>query len=489
MTIKSWFTYPFKREGLLPTEEDALRGLMQQASDITKTDPFLHVNMATVWGESTKVETMLGDFEAKFPGGQLTEDSVLTETERDVIFGVHEGNKTELTSKDQLTPETINRYHHDLLNSGDRNRTYVWPQTLVRWEVDYNRRTIRADVYTTDRKFFKDMQFWFRSWIPLPEVRTKKGAAVFVVGTGPGGPRLTNIGFDGEPLIRGNYNDAFLKAYDRIRMDLKAEKPSGRISVMHGPPGTGKTFAVRALLHDVEGPTFIVVPPTMVPELTSPGLVNLLIDLKRKKRTLVLLIEDADEILTARESGNMSAIAAVLNLSDGIIGSLLDLRIVATTNAKKVELDPAVKRSGRLSAIAEVGSLNQERAEGVYKRLTDKDPGAYFKTHKTWVLADVYRKAQEDGLKPEQRMELSTHEPEGLGFRFAEGTSSLNGIIQRSEAVYQQVTKLVDAIESGTLSADDEIITGGVPSENDLGPYEEIESPDDDYIDEEDSVE
>lgn len=442
--IRPWYDFSFNREGLLLTEEDAHRGLMQQAAS-GDTDPFLHMNLATVWKDGGRPEDILAAFEGEFPGYKLTENSVLTELERDEVFGVHEGNRTDFTSLAQLTPDTINRYHHDVLYSGDRNRTYVWPRTLIRWELDYQRRSLRADIYTTDREFFKKFQAWFRQWIPLPDLRTKKGAAVYVVGTSPNGPKLTQIGFDGEPLIRENYNDAFLKAYDRIVMDLVAETPSGRISIMHGPPGTGKTFAVRALLHDVEGPTFIVVPPAMVPELTSPGLVNMLVDLKRRKRTLVLLIEDADEILTVRDAGNMSAIAAVLNLSDGIIGSLLDLRIVATTNAKKVELDPAVKRSGRLSAIAEVGSLNQAGAEAVYKRLTDREAGDAFKTHKHWVLADVYRKAKEDGLKPEQRMELQGQtDKEDMGFRY---TQAADKLVERAEKVTETVTRLIDVLE------------------------------------------
>jgi len=425
MSVRPWLQYPFKREGLLPTEEDALRGLMQQAHDAIGADAFLHVTPSTIYEDGVKPEAIVDAFGVEFPGGTVVEDSILTEAERDEVFGVHEGNKHELTSEAQLTPEGLARYHHDVLYSGDRNRTYVWPQSLVRWEIDYQRQQIRADLYTTDRAFAKRFQTWFRQWIPRPQVRAKKGAVVYVVGQGPQGYKLTNVGFDGEPLIRENYTPEFLQAYDRICMDLRAAKPSGRISIMHGPPGTGKTYAVRALLQDVEDVTFILTPPAMVPGLTTPGLIDMLVSLRRRKKTLVLLIEDADEILAARDEGNMSAISAVLNLSDGIIGALLDLRIVATTNAKKVELDPAVKRAGRLSAIAEVGALSQEGAEAVYRRLTGREPGTYFATHKNWVLADVYRKAQEDGLKPEQRMELQTTNKETMGFRDRSQLSAL----------------------------------------------------------------
>ncbi len=49
----------------------------------------------------------------------------------------------------------------------------------------------------------------------------------------------------------------------------------------------------------------------------------------------MLIVEDADECLVQRGSDNMSTIASVLNISDGILGSILDVRVLATTNAEK----------------------------------------------------------------------------------------------------------------------------------------------------------
>jgi hypothetical protein len=53
---------------------------------------------------------------------------------------------------------------------------------------------------------------------------------------------------------------------------------------------------------------------------------------------ILFIIEDADDCLVPRGSGNVSTISSLLNYTDGIFGSMLDLRIIATTNAEKMEI-------------------------------------------------------------------------------------------------------------------------------------------------------
>jgi ATP-dependent 26S proteasome regulatory subunit len=108
---------------------------------------------------------------------------------------------------------------------------------------------------------------------------------------------------------------------------------------------------------------------------------------------MVLILEDADEVLAPRENGNLSAISGVLNIGDGIVGSTLDIRIVATTNAKETQLDPAVKRPGRLNVFAHVGKLSPEQCSEIYTRLT----GRVGEFSKSLVLAEIYQRAYDEG--------------------------------------------------------------------------------------------
>src|SRR5690606_30039505 len=105
------------------------------------------------------------------------------------------------------------------------------------------------------------------------------------------------------------------------------------------------------------------------------------------KSSIVLLIEDADACLAPRASDNISSISSLLNCADGILGSMLDIKIVATTNQDRLEFDSALVRPGRLSRHITVGELSAEKATEVYSRLTGNDN---FKYTESKILADVY---------------------------------------------------------------------------------------------------
>jgi ATP-dependent 26S proteasome regulatory subunit len=79
---------------------------------------------------------------------------------------------------------------------------------------------------------------------------------------------------------------------------------------------------------------------------------------------------------------------------------MLDIRIIASTNAKRIELDEAVTRPGRMCRHTTIGSLPFEQAKEIYTRLTEKEPT--FKK-RTYTLAEVYRFARQDGWTAEEK--------------------------------------------------------------------------------------
>ena len=204
---------------------------------------------------------------------------------------------------------------------------------------------------------------------PLVSKKKSKGR-VFVMVAGSGGIQLRSIGaakVDFEPT---NYNEKVQKAFEYIVTDFKREKPSGRIAIFQGVPGTGKTYLIRSMVGAVENAMFVVMPASLVPNLDGPDFVNTLYNTYNKSDgPLVLIIEDADTVLAPRQGDNMHSISSLLNLSDGILGNLMDIRIVATTNATLNDLDEAVKRPGRLTKCVVVDELDYESANIVYRRL------------------------------------------------------------------------------------------------------------------------
>lgn len=210
-----------------------------------------------------------------------------------------------------------------------------------------------------------------------------------------------------------NYEPLVVEGYERIKADLESAKPRGRIALLDGPPGTGKSRLVQGLILNTNA-RFVFVSPQDVVATSSPQFLSALInfndnedyimdvDKTRKYRPIVFIIEDADDLVAKRGVDNMSSISAVLNLGDGILGQLLDIRMIMTTNAKKTELDDAITRPGRLSANIGVGPLSVEKANQVFARLQEEAgvevTGPVFDTPKT--LAEVYSAFNDPDFKP-----------------------------------------------------------------------------------------
>jgi hypothetical protein len=220
---------------------------------------------------------------------------------------------------------------------------------------------------------------------------------IFTLAKGMGGYHLNRLGLAGCPLERGNYTPQAVTDFDHVIADLKTDSPCGRLIILSGIPGSGKTFMVRGILAEVPQAAFVLVPAQLVPNLSGPDILPTFTQAKQEfNGPLVLIIEDADKVLVRREEGDMDAVSAMLNLGDGILGSVLDIRILATTNAATLKMDPATRREGRLCRHMEIGDLSAAQAAQVFNRLTKKDT----KFSGPVSLAIVYRKARANGWVP-----------------------------------------------------------------------------------------
>ena len=195
--------------------------------------------------------------------------------------------------------------------------------------------------------------------------------------------------------VSGNYTDQIAIQRDHILQSFKAKRPKGRVSILTGPPGTGKTHFIEALLPDkLEKETkFVYLPAHLAAHLDTPDLLKFMLNMRGTK--LIFIIEDCDSLVTPRAMDNVNTLSTFLNLTDGILGSSFDLHFIISTNEKRASFDPAITRPGRLLEVVEIGLLKPDHANEIYKRILTENGVVSTSTpfEKNATLADVYAKA------------------------------------------------------------------------------------------------
>ncbi|MCB5164619.1 DUF5925 domain-containing protein [Streptomyces bambusae] len=204
--------------------------------------------------------------------------------------------------------------------------------------------------------------------------------------------------------IRQNYTAAARDRLDHLAA-LGPDGMDGAILLVHGPPGTGKTTALRALAQEWRDWCefeYVLDPENL---FSSSGY---LLDTALNRgpehspwRALVL--EDCDELLRsdAKRAAGQS-MARLLNLSDGLLGQDSGTLLVMTTNEDVHRLHPAVTRPGRCMAQIEVGPLTPEEAARWRGGVTARGPGG------PATLAELYARTREESGRPSLRHGTAT---------------------------------------------------------------------------------
>ncbi len=179
-----------------------------------------------------------------------------------------------------------------------------------------------------------------------------------------------------------NYNDDLIDINKLIVTSLNKKDNKGLV-LLYGNPGCGKTNYIKFLLSTLKKKV-IYLPPNLANEISSPSFVNFL----SKHPNSILVIEDGENILKSRKSGENQAISNILNISDGLLSDILNIQIVATFNCGINDIDQALLRKGRLIAKYEFGKLTPTKAQSLSDKLKFDT-----KIEQEMTLSEIYNQA------------------------------------------------------------------------------------------------
>lgn len=168
--------------------------------------------------------------------------------------------------------------------------------------------------------------------------------------------------------ISPNYAQATGRALGSLITDVVPQ--DGRLILWTGPPGTGKTHALRSLAYawgDWCTTHFITDPEALLGQGTS----YLLEVLTAATSSMgspgpewkLVVLEDSGELLAAdARQRTGQALSRLLNTTDGLLGQGMNTIVLITTNEPLRKLHPAIQRPGRCWSQIEFSPLSAQEA-------------------------------------------------------------------------------------------------------------------------------
>ena len=189
--------------------------------------------------------------------------------------------------------------------------------------------------------------------------------------------------------IKKNYNDDL----PYKEMCNVIENDSSSLMIFYGEPGTGKSSLIKHFISTYDAKDFIFMDGDLLYNASKEKLMTYFLECQ----DTVFILEDCEKALLDRDHNFNPVMSLLLNLTDGIIGDVLNIKLICTFNTSLSNIDKALLRKGRLSLKYEFKKLTKEKC----RILTNDDT-----IDKDMTLADLYNKDEENDFSKKNQKKV-----------------------------------------------------------------------------------
>jgi energy-coupling factor transporter ATP-binding protein EcfA2 len=242
-------------------------------------------------------------------------------------------------------------------------------------------------IFTVDiKKTFKIIKNWYEP------VNNKEDAEFGITAINVSGGLYTSwFTYPYKDIdINLNYNDNL--PYDKICNLIEKEKTS-ELLLFYGEPGTGKSTLIKHLICKYPEMEFVFMDGTLLAQASQEKLMSYFLE----NENTVFILEDCEKSLMDRENNYNPVMPILLNITDGIVGDVLGIKIICTFNTALSKIDKALLRKGRLSLKYEFKKLNKDKV----KKILNND-----NINEDMTLADIYNIEEENDFSKKQTTKI-----------------------------------------------------------------------------------